>query len=434
MQNYSDEELRTLLSHPHLLGHLAGKTKLTELHSDWIKYVWYPYEHRSLAAHRGSYKTTAITEIGTIRCLAMNPNARIAIAKKTYTNAAESVRNIANIMTLPDIQAFLEDMWGKWRFTTLKEGKLLLSVKTTKTQQGNVEALGIDSSFTGKHFDYIMIDDTVDLDDRLSEAEREHTKIVTNELYSNVIDPGKHIGATGTFWHPHDAWEVMPKPRIYTVDDTGILSKEEQEEKRKYTTPLLWSINYLLKHDSDQDMLFTNPHMGVWQKDRVTDVRAHVDAAYDGNHCCALTIMGRLPNHKFNATGFVYEGNIKDWLPFVVQKMTEYGASILYMETNADRGYSADWLRVMPEFQRNHLWVEDYDERQNKETKIGTYAYEIWKDIEWDDAGTDKKYLEQIVDYMAGQEPDDSPDSLASLAKMGKYSAVKSWESNIWEF
>ena len=61
-------------------------------------------------------------------------------------------------------------------------------------------ALGVDSSFTGKHFDYIMID-TIDLDDRLSESEREHSY---KELYSN--DPGKHIGATGTFWHPHDAW------------------------------------------------------------------------------------------------------------------------------------------------------------------------------------------------------------------------------------
>jgi hypothetical protein len=297
-----------------------------------------------------------------------------------------------------------------------------------------MEALGTDSSFTGKHFDYIMIDDTIDLDDRLSEAEREHTKIVTNELYANVIDPGKHIGATGTFWHPHDAWEIMPKPLIYTVNDTGILTPEQIVEKRSFTTPLLWSINYMLKHESTADQMFLDPKMGLWQEDKVTNVSAHLDAAYDGSHYCALTIMGRLPNNKFNAAGWIFAGNVKDWMGFIVKQMVNYKASTLYIETNADRGYTADALRTFPDVQRNHIWIDDYDERTKKTEKIGTYAYEVWKDTIWDEKGTDKGYLEQMVDYMSDQEPDDAPDSFASLCRQANFSVTKSWESNVWNF
>ena len=439
MQNYTDEQLVRLIKYPHLIGHLAGKDKLTPMHSDWIKYIWDTKHHTSLAAHRGSYKTTAITECGAIRKLALEPDARIAIVKKTYTNAAESVRNIANIMMLPDVYAFLEDMWGKWKFTTLKDGNFTISAKKTKTQQGSMIALGVDSSFTGKHFDYIMIDDTIDLDDRLSESEREHTKVVTNELYSNVIDPGKHIGATGTFWHPHDAWEVMPPPLIYTVNDTGILTPEMVEEKRKYTTPLLWSINYLLTHTSAADQMFLDPHYGIWHEEVDTPVKAHLDAAYDGNHFCALTIMRKLPNNKFNAVGWVFAGNVKDWVPFIAQKLAKYNARSIYMESNADRGYTADTLRMHPAIQRAHVWVEDYDERMKKTEKIGTYAYEVWKDIEWNkpdmtEANGGQAYMEQVVDYLPDQEPDDAPDSLASLCRMAGFSATKSWMNNVWDF
>jgi hypothetical protein len=43
-----------------------------------------------------------------------------------------------------------------------------------------------------------------------------------------------------------------------------------------------------------------------------------------------------------------------------------------------------------------------------KTEKINTFAYEIWKDIEWDNQGMDKNYLEQVVDYLPDQEPDDA--------------------------
>jgi hypothetical protein len=40
---------------------------------------------------------------------------------------------------------------------------------------------------------------------------------------------------------------------------------------------------------------------------------------------------------------------------------------------------------------------------------------------------SDAMYLEQIVDWREGSEPDDAPDSLSSLAREGGYSSVSTF-------
>jgi hypothetical protein len=70
----------------------------------------------------------------------------------------------------------------------------------------------------------------------------------------------------------------------------------------------------------------------------------------------------------------------------------------------------------------------------NKHVKIGLYAGEIWKIIEWA-AETDMNYLEMVTDYREDQEPDDAPDSLASIAREGGFSTTKDYlNSAIWDW
>ena len=37
---WTPELLGRIRDYPHLIGHLVGKTKLSDLHSDWIKMIW----------------------------------------------------------------------------------------------------------------------------------------------------------------------------------------------------------------------------------------------------------------------------------------------------------------------------------------------------------------------------------------------------------
>jgi hypothetical protein len=67
----------------------------------------------------------------------------------------------------------------------------------------------------------------------------------------------------------------------------------------------------------------------------------------------------------------------------------------VYVETNPDKGYTADRLR------ENGLTVRSYAERMNKHLKISTHLFGIWQRLEWDQK-TDGEYMNQILDYREG--------------------------------
>lgn len=390
------------------------------------------HKEEVLQAHRGSFKTTAVSEIGSIWYLMFHPNARIAIIRKSYTDAAAIVRTISNIMMMPEIYDLLEFVWGeRWKFTIKREGKLELSVKKKQTKEVSITALGIDSGITGQHYDFAISDDACDLKDRISEAEREKTKLVMQEFRANIMDRGCHMSHVGTIWHKQDLFSILPSARKYPIHTTGLISPEQEAEIKSTTTNILFSINYKLEFEPEEDMPFRDPYIGIWHRGELKNVRAHVDAAFGGGHFCALTIMGRQKDEKLNAVGFLYPGSIKNWFDFIAKKMAYYNCNKLCMEDNADRGYSVDALKTNPIVKENHIWIDSYHEKMDKDIKIHTYLGEVWKNIEWAKE-TDDGFLEQCVDWREGTEPNDCPDSVSSLVREANFSITKSWNSNLW--
>jgi len=419
-EEYNKEEIRAIYRYPHILGKIAGKTKLTRLHSEWIRYCWHPSDNRSLQAHRGSYKTTAIVAVGTLWWLLFNPNDRISIIRKTYSDSAEVVQMISLMTELPEVKRLFYDVQGIVPKKIIdRDGEILWNFKGHITPEPSIQAHGLDYGMTGKHYDRIVCDDFVGQKDRYSRAEREKTGQVLEELLTNIIDPGKPVITIGTPWHKMDAWSKVPPGRKFSVSQTGILTEEEIVRKRKTTTPSLYAANYLLEHVDDGDSLFPEPIFAPWDSASVTDVVAHVDAAYDGDHYCAHTIIGKRKDGKYCGIGFTFAGNIKDWIEKIHERNRIFGVRCTYTEKNADKGYSGDEIRKAGEL------VYVYSENMNKHAKISTHLYKYWQQIEWDDR-TDGEYMGQCNDYREGQEPDDAPDSAASLFRewQGKKASV----------
>ena len=250
----NDNHLKKIRDFPHLLGHLIRKTKLTQLHSGWIKKMWLSSEHISLQAHRGSYKTTAIVVVGIIFFLLFRPNTRIAVLRKKYTQSSEILDTVAKAFDLAEIRAIFEFAHKVApSFITRKADKLVFSFKGTNTPEGNVDAYGIDSGITGKHYDIILADDIITMKDRYSKAERERVKAIISEIMTNIIEPSGHIIFTGTPWHKDDAWQMIPPPIKVDVYQSGILTEAEIEEKRKHSLNYsLFACNYELKHIADE--------------------------------------------------------------------------------------------------------------------------------------------------------------------------------------
>lgn len=413
---YSLAHLEAIRDQPHILGHIAGRDKLTATHSEWIKYIWDTNQSRGLQAHRGSYKSTAITAIGTVRWLLFHPDDRVCIIRKTFTDAAEVVATVAKIMEMPEIRELFRFAHGEYPdFRIYRKEKIEFSFKKTNTPEGSVEPKGLDAGLTGKHYDRIICDDITTLKDRISRAERERTKEIFREIATNIIDPGKPVSLVGTPWHKEDvwsSWEEAKNPlKRFSIYECNVLTPQEVEDKRRTTTPSLFAANYELKHVSSEDALFKDPRWEDWASSGIESPRAHLDSAYGGEDACALTIMARRHDQQIQAVGFLYRGNVKDWLTSIENTLRLYKCRKIFTERNADKGWTETMLKKLG------FSVSGYQEDTQKQYKIATFLYELWPSIVWD-RDTSDEYMAQVVDWTAeSKDQDDAPDSAASLIR-----------------
>lgn len=415
----NEEFLELVIDQPHYLGWLMGKDKLTPLHSEWIKYCWDSNKPRALQSFRGGYKSTAIDVVGIVRNFLVNPNDRVALIRKSYQDSCTIVAAVKQGMELPQIKKLFEVAHG---FTPkaimAKEGKLRYNFKSTITPEVSLTAHGLESSLTGMHYDKIVCDDIITLKDRISRAEREKTKEMINEIATNIIDPGKGSIWIGTPWHRDDGWNEINKfadIAMYPLSKFNFLGEKAAEQKKRTTTPFLYAANYELEIRKDESALFTEPNtLEGWNYTKRSF--AHVDAAFDGDHYCAMTILSPVDDNdpyvaqKLQGIGFTYPGNVKAWVKEIARYYKKYKCQYIYCETNPDKGYLAQQL------QKEGLRVKTYAESENKHIKISTNLYEYWDKIYWSE-DTDPEYLNQILDYREGSEPDDAPDSCSSLIR-----------------
>lgn len=425
LDNFEIDEdfLKLLIEQPHYLGWLIGKDKLNPLHSEWIKYIWDSEngEPRALMSFRGGYKSTSIDIVGIIRNFLIHPNERIALIRKSMTDSTTITDSVKQAMEIPVIKEIFRFAHGFYpKATMAKSGKLRYNFKTTITPEVNLMPFGVDSSLTGLHFDRILCDDIITLKDRISKAEREHTKEIVRELATNIIDPGKSIMFIGTPWHKDDAWNdinAFCPIAMYPISEYNFLGEEAIKEKRRTTTPFLFSANYELELKKDESSLFLDPKMAPGWDYSIRNVVAQLDAGFDGSDYCALTIMAPLDkksfeeSKNFQAVGFTYPGHVKTWMDKIVAYYKRYKCRVIYIETNADKGYVAQALR------NAGLNVITYHESENKDVKISTFLFEYWERLNWSPA-TDDEYLNMILDYRPGtKDHDDCPDSCASLIR-----------------
>lgn len=411
---YSPDQLRKIAKYPHLIGHLVGKTKLTAMHSDWIHSVWKPQRHTSLQAHRGAYKTTALTEIGIIRNFLLNPDDRVALIRETWSTANDTMKTIGLYMQHEAIQELFRAFHGQYPKTDVsKDGRITWNFKGAITKEGSLDAYGVDTVPTGNHYDCILVDDAITINDRFSRAKRERTRANLQEIMANILDPGKFLRAVGTPWHKEDAWDILPVPMKYDVFSTGILTPQQIVDKRLTMTSSMWAANYLLEHVNGDNLMFTDPHTGPWETNKLRKV-AHLDAAYGGRDTTALTIASKRSDGRIQMWVRIWRGAAEANMSSIRWELEHRGCHELLMEDNGDKGMLA---RVFAFFEGTAwLSTENYHEKQNKHKKIHNYLGHFWHKIVWAQ-DSDPEALSQICDYVEDAEPDDAPDSAASLLR-----------------
>lgn len=398
-----------LITDPAAFGRCVGFTRLGSLHNEWIRQMIGSGEDETLQAHRGSYKTTCVS-IALAIIIILRPNDRTAFMRKTDNDVKEVIAQVKKILEHPFTTALVERIYGV-PFRVIKAAATEISTNLTNDPRGTSQLVGIGlgGSLTGKHFDRIFTDDIVNIEDRVSKAERERTKLIYQEL-QNIRNRGGRIFNTGTPWHEDDAFSIMPEPVQYDCYSTGLISEQELAEIRESMIASLFAANYELRHIASEDVIFTNPQTGADSAKVEQSNYCHIDAAYGGEDYTAFTIC-RKTEGKYYVFGKLWHKHVDNCEDEIIKLRKQFNAGKIYCEENADKGYLAKDLRKRGER------VVTYWEDMNKFLKITSYLKGEWKNVVFVE-GTDADYIKQVCDFNEEAEHDDAPDSLASIIRV----------------
>ena len=403
------ETLLNLISKsPVTIGQWEGYTLLQDLHNEWLREFLFSTEDVSIQAHRGSYKTTVLGIFFALHVLTA-PDELLLYARKTDSDVKEVMKTTQNILKSGAFQRLSKELYGVPLLLT-KETANEVSTNLQRSIKGAPQILGVGcgSSITGKHADVVVTDDIVNLKDRVSRAEREHTKAFYMEL-QNVKNRGGRFINCGTPWHKEDAFLLMPNLQKFDCYSTGLIDRDTLNEIRAAMTDSLFAANYELKHIADEGALFKDPNF-VKDVTRIYDGVAHIDAAYGGSDYTAYTVMKKHEDGTITAYGKLYSKHVSECLTDIGALQERYKAGTIYNEDNGDKGF------LNRELQSVGLIGKKYHESQNKYVKISSFLKKNWNKIYWLE-DTDPEYLNQILDYTEHAQHDDAPDSAASLLR-----------------
>lgn len=460
-------EIELIWDDPALLGLILGRDLLVSytgdlsprhqgkpiepgLHSHWIKRVW--LDAKPLMAHRGSLKTTDISEVGTIWNWSLAPldrrDDRIMLTRGTFTAAKSSMETIARNMKHPLIVSLFETLYGEGCTETVynRENEILYKFKRTSTKEGSITAWGILQDFTGFHCDRVLGDDFITRESQYSAAVRAKTIAAVNEIQVNIVDKTGSCHWIGTPWHELDAWTCIQNPLKYAhrpridektgeeIKGTFLMSDAEYEEAiwgtkngRRYRkiSKSQEAANYDLNPcvPDEGNMFSAIADMAPWQHGIKSPVFAHLDAAFEGKDWTALTIGQMLPDGRVQVTGAAWPRHVELCEQDVVNLCRVYKVSRFTEERNGDKGYSLKAFQAafrkaglpitIPKDEKGNL---GYQEVQNKHVKITSFLLKYWPDLVWD-SECQEEYKSLVTGYREGEEPDDPPDSLASMLR-----------------
>ena len=412
----TDNDIELFIRRPDLFGHFLGYNKLTPLHGEWIKRGFYWRNLKALQAHRGSYKTTALIIVGSIwYLLFINPHDTIGTFRKADEEAQKIGKTVKEHFESPEVLAIARHIYGD-RVRTLKtsnwsNSSIKLSISRNKSPEGNFEARGTQGSITGSHYNVVLPDDLITLKDRTSKAERERTIGVIRELQVNVLNPGGLWLPSGTPWHKDDGWKVLPEPEKYPIGSIPLphINADFIATLKRGTSSSLYAANYLLEHIASEDALFNDPARASWPE-KLQIVTAWLDPSYKGENTTALAMYARDREGRHYVRGWIWPDSVEACYDRIVAILNQHKCGTLYVEANADKGFSARDLSLK--------WpaVIARDESMNKHIKIVSFLKKNWHSITFAEDCQDE-FLNQILDYIEGQEPDDAPDALAALLR-----------------
>lgn len=201
----------------YLVCKYVTKRSVKGLHKSIISNI---SSHRSTLdlAPRGFGKSTVGDVDYCITNILRDPNIRIMIGSKTQTQAEAFLKEVrTHFEQNVDLLRIFGD-WKKSKDNVWNDKEFTVNKRTIIKKEATLTALGASGAVISKHFDIIIGDDLVGLENARTERQRANLKEWFYSSLFPTLEPDGKIHILGTRYNPLDLYEDLIKSRSYKVN------------------------------------------------------------------------------------------------------------------------------------------------------------------------------------------------------------------------
>lgn len=209
------EESPILIAH-YLVCKYITKRSIQDLHKIIISNISSNKSTLDLAP-RGFGKSTVGDVDYCLTRVLKNPNIRIMVGSKTQTQAEAFLKELRTHFEQNEDLIRIFGDWRKSKTNVWNDREFTVNKRTVIKKEATMTALGASGAVISKHFDIIIGDDIVGLENARTEHQR---KVLKEWFYSSLIptlEPDGEIHILGTRYNPLDLYEDLIKSKKYVV-------------------------------------------------------------------------------------------------------------------------------------------------------------------------------------------------------------------------
>ena len=207
------EQIRVLLKDSlfFLCRDFLGYKDWDLVHDDVERFLRKPARKKALMLPRGHLKTSFVTIGYTVQQIIKNPNIRILIGNGVWDIARSFLSEIKAQLE----QSQLKYLFGDFQSARWNADEIIVKQRTKPLKEPTVATTGVEAETTGGHYDIIILDDLIGLQNSQTPEQRAKVKRFRRSMI-NLLEPGGQLIEIGTRWHLDDTFsEIFEKEMKY---------------------------------------------------------------------------------------------------------------------------------------------------------------------------------------------------------------------------
>lgn len=226
--------------------YILGYSKMSPVpHQELCDFVEKSKKRKNLILMpRGSFKSSCVTVGYTLWRLINDPNLRVLIAGETQKNAKKFVGEVkAHFEMNPKLRA----CYGNWvnKAGIWREDEFVVNRRTAVKKESSVFAASLEKqATTGQHYDLILLDDPVSMNN-INTPEQLNKTLDFYRILLSVLDPGRKIIIIGTRYSAMDLYGTLMADDSGMSQDVDVLVKEADTDDGDLLMPKVLSREFL---------------------------------------------------------------------------------------------------------------------------------------------------------------------------------------------